>query len=180
MAGPFASDLPRVTGHTGGALTLLMPYGVVCWPGVTLSANAWRSRSGSIVTTLPVAFSAAMSASVRLAAKPLMAGNSRRSRSSAETLESNVIAAFAATRPVGFSITMTACVGTEANAVSGAMNNRAAKAARIIRSWTSLFLELDLGAIANGQRRVILVIPCNKVARTRYGSLLFATLPRHD
>src|SRR4051794_18702704 len=180
MAGPFASDLPRVTGHTAGAFTSFTTYGVVCWPGVTLSAKAWRSRSGSIVTTLPVAFSAAMSASVRLAAKPLMAGNSRRSRSSAETLGSNVTAALAAARPGGFIITMTACVGTEANAVSGAMNNRAAKAARFIRSWTSLLIGFVLGAIANGERRVILVIPCNELARSRYGSLLFATLPGHD
>jgi hypothetical protein len=41
---------------------------------------------------------------------------------------------FAAKWPLGFVITMTACVGVEANAVSGAMNNRAAKAARFIRS----------------------------------------------
>jgi hypothetical protein len=49
---------------------------------------------------------------------------------------------------LGFVITMTACVGVEANAVSGATNNRATKAARFIRSWTSLFLWIGLGLIA--------------------------------
>ena len=135
MAGPFASDLPRVTGHTAVALTLVIPNGVVCWPGVMLSAKACRSRSGSMETTLPDAFSAAMSSSVRFAEKPLMAGNSRRSRSSAETLASKLVdMVLAAKRLAGFIMTMTACVGAKANAVSGTMNNRATKAARFIRS----------------------------------------------
>src|SRR3954453_19786018 len=100
-------------------------------------------------TVVPDAFSAAISASVRLATKPLMPGSSRRSRSSALMFGSSIgDSDFAAKWPLGFVITMTACVGDGANAVSGAMNNRAAKAARFIRSLTSLFVGFGLALIA--------------------------------
>src|SRR5882724_11901286 len=122
MAGPFDRDLPRVTGQTGGASTAVNPYGMVCCPDVTESEKAWTSRSGSIDKTSPEAFSDAMSPSVRLATKPWMPGNSRRSRSSAETLGSKFVARdFADKWLLCFVMTMTACVGAgEENAQTDA------------------------------------------------------------